>query len=983
MSQESNAARVLAAALFSLVVVVLLAPVGGLLRQGLASSPAYPLPVADPASDSVAATAAEFRVDETGAATYSIPIYGVPGTAGVQPKLALSYSSQGGYGPIGKGWSITGLSSISRCRATREAGDFIANGAPVDGSPRPVNYTDSDRYCLDGQRLIPAPAGSAECRAVGGFTAINLRTEVESFQRICGYAGANGVAFFTVERKDGSLSWYGDRVSYTAQDLGYGGYVNSTVPGKEGYALAWAQTRFQDSTGNYIDFLYHVSPNGATGEHLLREVRYTGKLPLAGQSVSVAPYARIIFNYGIRNATAQSKGFQGGGLVTQAHRLESIVSCDSYCSDDKVARFYQLSYAPSPSGSGLEALISVQECRDSTKAICLPPTTFTWSSGRYEFATKEYPPNLPTGSLSKFEGFKLGDIDGDGRQDIVYLKDSDSCGTEELYVLYGITTANGGVSFTQSAPICTPSELHWYGEGSWHLFDYTGDGRDDLFVRGGSSWMVFPSQGRNGNANFVTSQNLIAGLSPAIPAQNGTGDQVQIADLNGDGLTDIVYPSGGILRARLMERQSGGYGWGTERTVVFDGVDTTGWQINDPNCQSSEYSCWFEMAGVPSSKTGFSHLADFNGDAASDLVIGVVQHVQYEGWCEPPPCPGCEPQSLPVRVSRGLSDGPRTAAYGTEAEVAALNRCQGSRVVRQTHAMSVSEVSPTQITVSSVAFISGHPHAISIADANGDGLSDFFYRGTADADWQYRINTGAGMQPPVVLDLLDFEDQTRFVDVNGDGRADVLHPANMGPYKTYNVRYALPSGGYGPEQWLPGGNNTNANATLCEGYACDHTRKVPIFADFDADGNIDFVSIKMDDNADLLVSRSSSRFAPRDVIVRFTNGLGAETDVYYAPLTNAAVYRRDSGTRNAVNWGRGSAVLDLLAPTYVVARAASSSPNAADITAKAVLHYRYAGAKIQAGGRGFLAPSRLVWNGPPDDVSLGGCKNNSSPRLWG
>ncbi|WP_244113879.1 hypothetical protein [Burkholderia cepacia] len=30
-----------------------------------------------------------------------------------------------------------------------------------------------------------------------------------------------------------------------------------------------------------------------------------------------------------------------------------------------------------------------------------------------------------------------------------------------------------------------------------------------------------------------------------------------------------------------------------------------------------------------------------------------------------------------------------------------------------------------------------------------------------------------------------------------------------------------------------------------------------------------------------------------------------------------------------------------------------------------------------------MAPSRLVWNGPPDDVSLGGCKNNSSPRLWG
>lgn len=31
------------------------------------------------ASDRVAATAAEFRVDESGAATYSVPLYGAPG----------------------------------------------------------------------------------------------------------------------------------------------------------------------------------------------------------------------------------------------------------------------------------------------------------------------------------------------------------------------------------------------------------------------------------------------------------------------------------------------------------------------------------------------------------------------------------------------------------------------------------------------------------------------------------------------------------------------------------------------------------------------------------------------------------------------------------------------------------------------------------------------------------------------------------------
>lgn len=41
----------------------------------------------DTVSDQVSATAGEFRVDESGAATYSVPLYVVPGTAGVTPQL--------------------------------------------------------------------------------------------------------------------------------------------------------------------------------------------------------------------------------------------------------------------------------------------------------------------------------------------------------------------------------------------------------------------------------------------------------------------------------------------------------------------------------------------------------------------------------------------------------------------------------------------------------------------------------------------------------------------------------------------------------------------------------------------------------------------------------------------------------------------------------------------------------------------------------
>ena len=251
----------------------------------------------DVVSDTVGATAAEFRVDESGAATYSVPLYAVPGTAGVMPRLSLDYSSQGGSGPIGRGWSIGGLSSIGRCRATREAGDFISGGAPHDGTPQPISFDGNDRFCLDGQRLIEV-SNSQACAGVAGLSAVQLRTEIESFQRACAYTptgGANGPAFFTVERKDGSISWYGNRAGSTIRE---DGYVNTTATGKTAVALAWAQTRFQDSTGNYIDFTYHKSPNGMVGEHLLAEVRFTGKVNLPGQSgPTLAPYAKLAFNY--------------------------------------------------------------------------------------------------------------------------------------------------------------------------------------------------------------------------------------------------------------------------------------------------------------------------------------------------------------------------------------------------------------------------------------------------------------------------------------------------------------------------------------------------------------------------------------------------------------------------------------------------------------------------------------------------------------
>jgi RHS repeat-associated protein len=186
----------------------------------------------------------------------------------------------------------------------------------------------------------------------------------------------------------------------------------------------------------------------------------------------------------------------------------------------------------------------------------------------------------------------------------------------------------------------------------------------------------------------------------------------------------------------------------------------------------------------------------------------------------------------------------------------------------------------------------------------------------------------------------------------------LLYWVESGSSKTYVARLGTPGGGFAAQTSLPGGN-----AKICTTSGCDATRHTPVFADFDGDGALDFFSLRPDSTSSLYVSRAAvgSRWAPRDTVMRFTNGLGAITDLAYRPMTNASLYRRDYLTRNESDeYGRGSAVHDLLAPIYLVAKASSSAPVAANPANMATLYYRYAGAKMQGGGRGFLGFREIV-----------------------
>lgn len=69
-------------------------------------------------ANSIGTPHGQFEVSATGGATYSVSIECPIGVGGMQPDIALSYNSQGGYGLAGFGFNISGLSVISGDRKT-------------------------------------------------------------------------------------------------------------------------------------------------------------------------------------------------------------------------------------------------------------------------------------------------------------------------------------------------------------------------------------------------------------------------------------------------------------------------------------------------------------------------------------------------------------------------------------------------------------------------------------------------------------------------------------------------------------------------------------------------------------------------------------------------------------------------------------------------------------------------------------------------
>ncbi|MDX2349628.1 MAG: RHS repeat-associated core domain-containing protein [Porticoccus sp.] len=462
------------------------------------------------ATDTVGSVGGSFRVDESGAATYSIPIATVKGTAGVVPQISLNYSSQAGNGLMGKGWSIGGLSAVTRCRKTLSQ----------DKSAKAITWSANDRFCLDGQRLLK------ETGASYGAVGATYKTEIDSFAKVTSVGGSAGHPdYWEVERKDGSVSTYGGSGNIAAEQEARN--ASGTVTTK---TLTWALKKFEDSVGNKINFNYIDDDGG----HRIDNIQYA-------YGLSSTHGAHLDFNYEAR--ADDISGYVAGYQFKNNRRLKTIKSLNG----SNVVRQYNLAYKATPSGSTANKeskLASVQECVASQ---CLPKTTFDWESPSINFGPRVYSQTNAINTEIPLIG-KPGDFNGDGKMDMVYAQ-ADVQDSDIDYELQH-SLSNGTRLVPQSSlSITLPDEDH--GQTfAWHVIDYNNDGYSDVIRGGGSgNWRVHLSNGTK-----LTNTSIDTG----VPTSSSL--DASFLDLNSDGLPDFIRDKGNnAYGLRFMEQvtQSG------------------------------------------------------------------------------------------------------------------------------------------------------------------------------------------------------------------------------------------------------------------------------------------------------------------------------------------------------------------------------------------------------------------------------------------
>jgi RHS repeat-associated protein len=895
----------------------------------------------DTASARVGATPGQAAVDSAGAANYSIPLVMARGSGGFTPALSLEYNSQLPNGVIGMGWTLNGRSVISRCAQTIEQ----------DGNPSSagIHFTHDDRFCLDGQRLM----------LVGGQygrDGSEYRTEIDSFTRIVAYGSAgNGPRYFRAWSRDGVVSEFGN----TADSR-----IEARADGDAATVVTWARNRVQDAAGNYALLEYDEKSGGPVDFELLT-VRYTGN---AGAGTT--PYAEIRFDYAtgrgdVPLSYAHSAAFAKSRLLTRIDSLAKINPGDAVMQS---MRTYFLDYGED--GYGRKTLESLTECSDSSRSWCFPETRFTWLKNEHGIDSRIL--SVAGVFPDDMAGLGVADINGDGRADLLISRKSKL----SSYFRIAFARETGGFD-PQDQTYGIPSHGDLNTPVTLRTIDLNADGFQDVIyprsVAGTIGWYARLSDGSGLGSETRVADGCCELLDPSV---------VRIMDYDGDGLADLVTnrhsrgngDNGDLVLLRNAYEPGGTVGFEPYRALRIEltsalfpaGPTSGGWTRDDEAPQ-------FVNAN-PASAVGAQPF-DFNGDGRVDLVARLSRRYSK---CELD-CP------LPIAGwAGGLSDSGFHFGSGQEGAPLDETAAKGVQYGHATFYVVFESLGEDEFREHSIiatgsgddcnvpdacgpfARLPGAAKLVPV-DINADGLADIAFMDAAN-DWHFMLNTGRGFLPPQSiakpLDDADSENGA-FVDVNGDAFPDFLHPSRKDD---------------GEATWLlytnDAGKAFSAAVDSRMHYGDPAGGDGSILLDFSGDGMLDNLFIDRGASGgarqrgpilqlgENLITGSLSQ--ANSVITKITDGLGGVHQFDYRPLTGSVYTRmRNAG---AADWGRQSPVFDLSAPVYVVGRHSQSSPTRTDPDALGSVEYHYLGARIQAGGRGFLGFAEIIAYDPASGI---------------
>ena len=206
--------------------------------------------------------------DNSGAFTHSIPIPVPAGPAGSTPELQLLYSSAGGNGNAGVGWSLP-YSAIRLDQSWGVPSYWLDGADPCD----PESF--EGRLWLDGQELIPSrhdPLAPERC---------TYRTRPDSFTLIVPVEGDQSCTSpegpdidlptgYAVVRNDGSTWWYGATTCDSP-------WVDRA---EDGTPTRWLLQHVQDRDGNLVTYW----PERGTGQVGYLEEWWNGSPPLLDET---------------------------------------------------------------------------------------------------------------------------------------------------------------------------------------------------------------------------------------------------------------------------------------------------------------------------------------------------------------------------------------------------------------------------------------------------------------------------------------------------------------------------------------------------------------------------------------------------------------------------------------------------------------------------------------------------------------------------